>query len=388
MSIKLIPRLKPHIGLRELLAAVNIFKRQSVDVFEKQFAAKFENRHGVMFSHGRVGLYTLFKIWGLKTAEIICPAYTCVVVPHAIVLSDNIPVFVDCAENSFNMSYEGIEKAMTHKTRAVVVTHLFGYPMDVYRINNIVRDAEKKYGHKIYIVQDVAHSFGCKWAGELVTKFGDAALFGLNISKTITSIFGGMITTNDAATYQGLKDYRYQNFKKPGVLKIAYNFVYLLAVKFAFNHYIYGFVNKLERMGWLNYFVKYYDEDKIYFPKDWETIPSGMQARVGMVQLKKYDAIIERRKRKAMFWINELSNAHIRFMPHIDGATYSHCVGIVENREEWIVKYKKESIQLGILIEYAVPYMKAYKGYYKDVEFPISKCYSKHIINLPNHKQA
>ena len=102
------------------------------------------------------------------------------------------------------MSYEGIENAISDKSRAIVITHLFGYPMDVQRMNQLVRNAEQKFVNKIYIIPDAAHSFGARYNEELVTKFGDAAFFGLNASKIITSRFGGMVTTNDRQTYQKL----------------------------------------------------------------------------------------------------------------------------------------------------------------------------------------
>ncbi|HNF17338.1 MAG TPA: DegT/DnrJ/EryC1/StrS family aminotransferase, partial [Leptospiraceae bacterium] len=144
--MKLIPRLKPYYSFSEWLSILQ-FGRKSVQRLEKEFAEKFECRYGVMFSYGRTALYALFKVWNLQNAEIICPAYTCVVVQHSIVLSGNIPVFADCEEGSFNMSLSEIRRAVTEKTRAVVVTHLFGTAMDVNAVNEIVREAERKYNH-------------------------------------------------------------------------------------------------------------------------------------------------------------------------------------------------------------------------------------------------
>lgn len=382
MKLRLIPRLKPYLDHQEILSALKLM-RGNIEKFEQEFADKFECRYGVMFSYGRVGLYSLLKIWGLSQAEVICPAYTCVVVAHAIVLSGNIPVFVDCAENSFNMSYEGIEKAISPQTRVIVVTHLFGYPMDVHKIQEIVKKSEAYHGHKIYVIQDVAHSFGCRWNNELVTKFGDAALFGLNISKTITSIFGGMIITNNSETHNKLLEYINNNFKKHSVGRSSKRFIYLLAVYGAFNPYVYGLVNALERKGLLNTFVKYYHDESIEFPGDWDQQVTEMEARVGLVQLAKYDQIIECRTKNALRIIDSLSNSSaIRFLPHIDGATYSHCVGIVEDRNAWVEGYRKNGIQLGILIEYSIPYIKAYAKYAKG-SFPISKYYCEHTINFP-----
>ncbi len=381
MSIQLQPRLKPKIGIKEILAAI-LPSKKSVAMFEDKFAKKFGCDYGVMFQHGRSGLYALFKSLNIKNKEIICPAYTCVVVPHAIVLSGNTPVFIDCGENSPNMDYNKIEKAINENTRAIMVTHLFGYPMDVHKINDIKSRAEQKYDNKILIVQDVAHSFGAKWNGELVTGFGDVALFGLNISKTITSIFGGMITTNNQFIYEKLYQYRDNNCIRKGIKKRIVRFSYLVAVYFAFNNYIYKFVDCLARSKLLERFTQYYKEDTIELPSDWNYYPSGIESRVGLVQLKKYDQIIKKRIDNALQWIEKYNNESIRFFPHSSGATYSHCVGLVENRDEWIKTFRKKGIQLGILIEYSIPYMKAYTNYKKE-EYPVSKYYSEHTVNFP-----
>lgn len=375
-------RLRPQWSWKELVAAFS-YKKNSISIYEKTFAQKMGCKNGVMFSHGRSGLYTLFKVWELDNDEVVCPAYTCVVVQHAIVLSGNIPVFVDCGKDSFNMDYKGIENSINEKTRAIVVTHLFGYPMDVNRIGAIVKEAEKKYGNKIYIIQDAAHSYGAQWQGELVTSKGDAAIFGSNISKMITSIFGGMVITNSEETYQKLIEYRKENFIT-NKLKWVSRLIYMIATYIAFTPLIYGFVNWLERKGFLDRFVKYFDESIIDFPKDWNQLPIALEARVGLVQLKRYDSILQARRNNSLKWIEILKkDDRLKFMPDYDGNSYSHCVAIVENRAYWVEEYRKKSYQLGILIEYSVPEMKSYQKYKNGKEFPNSAFYSEHCINFP-----
>lgn len=380
---KLTPRLKPNYTFSDWIAALNIFQKNPIDSYEKEFANKFQNDYGVMFQHGRTGLYALLKVWELENDEVICPAYTCVVVPNAIVLSGNIPVFVDSSKNSFNMDLDLLKKTITEKTKAIVVTHIFGYPMDVVKVQEIVKNAEQKYGHKIYVIQDAAHSYGAKWQEKFVTKYGDAAIFGSNISKVINSIFGGMVSTNSKETYEKLKSWRKSNAKASGFSKSIKRFIYFVAVNIAFNSYVYGFVNWLERIGALDRFVKYFEEDKIYFPTDWDMMPSSIEARVGRNQLKKYNYIMENRIKNAKNWINKFQDEECQFMQDIQGSTYSHCVALVEDRDEWLEKYRKEGIQLGILIEYSIPYMKAYESYKRE-EYLVSLEYSKKSINFPN----
>ncbi len=377
----LIPRLKPSIDRREFFAALRV-SNGNISRFEEEFSKKFHCAFGTMYPHGRSGLYALFKVWGLENTEVICPAYTCVVVPHAIVLSGNIPVFVDCLEGSLNMSYSGIEEAITDRTRVVIVTHVFGYPMDVQRIAKIIATAEELYKQKIYVIQDVAYSFGAFSHGQMVTEFGDASLFGLNISKILTSIFGGMVITNDRQLDVELKKFRREKFRISSLRGLR-RFVYLMAVYIAFNLYIYRIINYLERKGFLNHFVKYYDEGTIEFPNDWDQFPTEIEARVGLEQLAKYDAIISERLSNSRKWMAKLKdNVEITFFQDVEGSTFSHCVGLVQSREEWVKKYMDRGIQLGSIVEYSIPHMKSYQQYKKG-DFPNSKFYSEHIINFP-----
>lgn len=388
MSLKsLIPRFKPQFSFKELIAAF-FPRKNAIQAYEEAFATKFGCQHGLMFPHGRSGLYSLFKVWELEGAEIICPAYTCVVVQHAIVKSGNVPVFVDCAEGSFNMSYEGIEQAITKKTRCVVVTHLFGYPMNVNRINEIVDKAQERYGQKIYVVQDAAHSYGAKWEGELVTSFGDAAIFGSNISKLMNSIFGGMVITNDVNCHNALQKFREAHFKPSGWLRRMKMRCYLTAVFVAFNEWVYALVNWLERKGVLDRFIKYYDEGVIDFPADWDQMPTSVEASVGLIQLSKYDGIIAARRSNSRQIIAALrDDDRFTFMEQDhEGCTYSHLVALVEDREAMVEEYRKKGIQLGILIEYVVPNMKAYLSY-KTGEFPVAEHFHTRSINFPIFKK-
>lgn len=383
----MIPRFKPNYSRKEWLAPLKVWEQNAVPQYETQFAQTFENQHGVMFSHGRSGLYALIKIWQLENAEVVCPAYTCVVVADAIVLAGSIPVFVDCAQDHCNMSLPGIEAAITEKTRAIVATHLFGYPMDVVTLNDIVKAAETKYGHKIYVIQDCAHSYGARWQSKLVTRYGDAAIFGCNISKIINSIFGGMVTTNCRITAQKLYDWRDQNCQNRCLIKSFKRAAYLYASSIAFNETIYGIVNYMDNKGWLDKFTRYYAEGSICFPSDWNHNPVAVEARVGLVQLQKYNDIVANRQQRARQIQKSLAELNeIQFFPSIEGSTYSHLVARVPDRQHWSNQAKRLGVQLGILIEYSVPEMLAYQKY-KRGEYPVAEQYSKHCINFPLHRE-
>lgn len=380
----MIPRFKPQYGWAEWRAALSLGRRRALPAYERAFAATFGCSEAVMFAHGRSGLFALLKIWGLRECEVICPAYTCVVVPNAIVLSGNEPVFVDCACGSFNMDLGAIRAAVTERTRAIVATHLFGYPMDVEAVQAIADEARLRYGHKVYVVQDCAHSYGARWNGELVSASGDAAIFGSNISKIINSIFGGMVTTHHSATAQALREWRAEHLRSGGGRKELRRLAYFGAVAVSFNEIVYGFVNWLERRGFLDRFVKYFDEQKIDFPGDWDEMPAEIEARIGLAQLRRYDRIVEDRRRNALAIIGRLGGrSGVAFFADHPGATYSHLVALTEDRAGWVESCRRKGIQLGQLIEYVVPALPAYGA---NGGFPVAEGYASRTINFPVHR--
>jgi dTDP-4-amino-4,6-dideoxygalactose transaminase len=374
----MIPRFKPALGVDELKAALSFPKKDDFKKFEAAFAELMDQKYALAFPYGRTGLILLLEALGLKNREIICPAYTCVVVPHAIVFSKNIPVFVDCEINGFNMDLDQVSTKITPRTGAIIATSLFGYSANLDKLDKIRKDYPD-----VYIIQDCAHSFAAKWNGRAVQKEGIAALFGLNISKTLTSVFGGMITTDNEDIYQKLKTIRDQKLNKPNWNKSFRRMIYFLTVYPTFWGPVYGLINRLERLGLLNYFVQYYDDTKIDMPSDYLEEMCGIEARVGTANIDRYETIIDKRAAAAKYYFERLTDKpDFSLPPEVEGATYSHFVVKVDDRDKWLQRAIRKGIQLGWLIEYNIPEMEAY-GSHRPEEFPVAAAYSKTMINLP-----
>jgi dTDP-4-amino-4,6-dideoxygalactose transaminase len=336
------------------------------------------HRHGIAFPYGRTGLMFLLKALDLKTKEIICPAYTCVVVPHAIVYSGNTPVFIDCKKSSFNMDLDMAEQAITGKTGAIVATSLFGYPVDLDRMDQI-----RQRHPQVHVIQDCAHSFAAEWKGRPVQREGSAALFGFNISKILTSIFGGMVTTDNGSLSQTLKLLRDRLLKPSDWKKSLRRLFYFISVYPAFWQPLYRLINQLERSGVIDHFVRYYDEDKIKMPADYLQQMAPLEARVGRVNINRYKYLIEARRAAAAYYFAHLDNRpDFKLPPEAAGTTYSHFVVQVSDRKKWEKLGIAKSIQLGWLIEYNIPEMTAYGGC-RPEEFPIAAHYARSTINLP-----
>jgi dTDP-4-amino-4,6-dideoxygalactose transaminase len=373
-----IPRLKPLLGTKEILAALHLPRKDDVIRFEKKFARLMDQKYALAFPYGRTGLMLLLKALEIKNKEIICPAYTCVVVPHAIVYSGNTPVFVDCEPQGFNMDLEKAEDIITDKTGALIATSIFGYPVNLDKLDKI-----RKKHPQVHIIQDCAHSFAAEWKGRPVQKEGIAALFGLNISKLLTSIFGGMITADDKALVNKLKQLRDNVLSPASWKKSIRRLIYFLAVYPTFSEGLYGIINRLERAGFLNQFVKYYDEFTIDMPSDYLEAMTNVEARVGRANLKRYHEILKNHIEGANHYFTALKNySGFKLPPQISGSTYSHFAVKVKNRNGWLQKGINCTVQLGWLIEYCVPLMKPY-GEHSREQFPEAAKYAETIINLP-----
>jgi dTDP-4-amino-4,6-dideoxygalactose transaminase len=377
-----IPRLKPQLDWSELSAALCWPAKSDIRNFENAFAREMKQAHCVAFPYGRTGLLVLLQALGLKNREIICPAYTCVVVPHAVVLSGNTPVFIDSKSDDFNMDLDMAAAAITEKTGAVIATSIFGYPVNLDKLEAI----RKRYPH-VKIIQDCAHSFAAEWQGKPVQQAGDAAIFGLNISKLITSVFGGMVTTDNSVLAARLREIRDQSIGPASFLKSLRRFFYLLAVYIAFWEPFYRLVNRLERSGFLDRFVRYYDESAIDMPNDYLEGLTSMEARVGLVQIRKYRSIIASRRKIASYYDTYLRGIDgLQLPPLVNGATYSHYVPCSKSREPLEINAACRGVQLGRIIDYCIPSFSAYRSRTEsNRRFEHAERYAAQAINLPVH---
>jgi dTDP-4-amino-4,6-dideoxygalactose transaminase len=357
-----IPRFKPWLGWSELIALCKPNKG-AVERFEKAFAEKFKAVDAVAFPYGRSAQWAFFKAMGIANAEIIMPAYTCSVVAHAVTLSGNTPRFIDINLDDYNMNLDDAEAAINANTRAIIATHTFGYPQDLNRLEAIVKEAEARYGHKIWLMQDCCHAFGAEWQGRMIGTSGDVAVYAFNISKMMTSIFGGMLTFQDNALADKVRSWRDAHYQPAGRWKPIKRSLYLLAVYLAFNAKVYGLTWWLqEKTPLLDRFTKsYHLDDKIHFPPDYLDQMLEVEAAVGLAQLARYEAIIARRRANVAWYEQHLDRREgWVFPPIVEGATYSHYVVRVPERKPVLDEWANRGVHLGELIQYSIPLLPEY----------------------------
>lgn len=173
-------------------ASNSFYGGHKVRTLEEEFKKYFKVKHAMAINSATAGLHAALAAINIGPGdEVIVPPYTMSASASAILMHNAIPVFVDIQEDIFTLDPTKIKGAITPRTRAILVVHLFGHPADMKLIMKIA----KKY--KLKVIEDCAQAPGATYNEKYVGTIGDLGIFSLNQHKTITTGEGGVVITND-----------------------------------------------------------------------------------------------------------------------------------------------------------------------------------------------
>lgn len=160
--------------------------------FEEQFAARVGRKYGIAVSNGSVALDAAVVALGIGSGdEVILPTFTIISCAAAIVRAGALPVVVDCDPHTWNMDISQIEAKITPKTKAIMVVHIYGLPVDMAPLLALA----EKYG--LQIIEDAAEMHGQTYQDRPCGSFGAISTFSFYPNKHITTGEGGMLLTDD-----------------------------------------------------------------------------------------------------------------------------------------------------------------------------------------------
>jgi perosamine synthetase len=163
-----------------------------VKKFEEQFAEFCGTKYGISSSSGTTALHLSLVALGIGSGdEVIVPSFTFISTANAVTFTGAKPVFVDSEPRTWNISPDGIKKAVTAKTKAIIPVHVYGHPADMGPILNIARE------NNLAVVEDAAEAHGALYKEKKVGSFGDMGMFSFYGNKIITTGEGGMIVTDN-----------------------------------------------------------------------------------------------------------------------------------------------------------------------------------------------
>jgi perosamine synthetase len=162
-----------------------------VEEFERAFAEFCGARHAIACCNGTVAVHLALLAAGVGPGdEVIVPTLTYVASVNPIVYCGATPVLVDSEPHTWNLDPEAVAAAVTSRTKAIVVVHLYGHPVD---LDPIRATAE---AHGLALIEDAAEAHGAEYRGRRVGALGDVGTFSFYGNKVITTGEGGMVTCN------------------------------------------------------------------------------------------------------------------------------------------------------------------------------------------------
>lgn len=213
---------RPNIGNRErFLARLNdiLDKRwltnrgEYVIELEKRIAGLIGVRNCILVCNGTVGLELLIRALDLR-GEVIVPAFTFVATAHALQWQEITPVFADINPDTHCLEPASVESMITPRTSGIIGVHIWGRPCAIDELTEIAAQ------HKLKLMFDAAHAFGCSHEGRMIGSFGAAEVFSFHATKLMNTFEGGAIVTNDDGLAEKLR--LMQNFGFAGYDRVIY----------------------------------------------------------------------------------------------------------------------------------------------------------------------
>lgn len=308
---------------------------KEVSAFEEEFAQYVGAKYCVGLASGLDALWIAFRLLNIgKGDEVIVQGNTYIASVMGITINGATPVFVEPDEH-FGMDPEKIEPLITQKTKAVLVTHLYGMASKMDQIAAICKK------HNLRLIEDCAQSHGAKFQGQTTGTFGDIGCFSFYPSKNLGAFGdGGAIVTNDE---QLAKECRI--FRNYGSEKRYYNKVV-------------GANSRLDEL----------------------------QAGLLRVRLAHLDELTEEKVRIAERYNNEIKNPLLRLPLVAEGATcvWHQYVLRCEKRDA-LMEYLGER-EIGTIIHYPIPphLAEAYRYLgHQEGDLPITEHLAKTVLSIP-----
>jgi len=318
--------------------------------FEEKFAARIGAKHALTVSSCTTGLQLSLMAIGLAPGdEVLVPAETHVATGHAVEHAGGRPVFVDVEQATGNIDSAAAAAAVTSRTRAIMPVHYLGLPCEMDALLKLARR------HDLAVIEDCALALGGDYGGRHPGAIGTTGVFSFYPAKHITTLEGGMVTTNDDAVAARLRNLRAFGYDKalgerkiPGIYDVV-----------ALGHNF--------RM-------------------------SEVQAAVGIGQLEQLDSFLAARRRNTAILLKGLARIDgLQTFPVEHGKARSacYCVNIVldpaSDRNEAILRLNAAGVGTSVHYPVPVPLMRYYreKYGYRDGQFPVAEAISAGAISLP-----
>ncbi|MBN1354240.1 MAG: DegT/DnrJ/EryC1/StrS family aminotransferase [Candidatus Omnitrophica bacterium] len=346
------------LGKKELDAVKRVFSSKWVGrghecrSFENEFGAMVSSRNVLLLNNCTSGIYLALRLLGVgKNDEVIIATVNFVAVANAVIDAGAKPVFADVDRRYFNIMPGDIERLKTRRTKAVIILHYGGHPVDYDGLSAAC-------GKGICVIEDAANAIVSKYKNKNCGTLGDAGLFSFDAMKPLCMTDGGVLILRDSNIFEDAKSMRYLGFPEKSASGID------------------SMRNRKAR--WWEFDLKH---------TSGRFISNDCAAAIGRVQLKRLPGFIKRRKNIWEFYQKELGNipgieTPPEPLPDTETSYYMYWIKMKRGRDKLAGYLVRKNIYC--TFRYFPLHMVPYYGY--KLRLPNAENINNTALNIPLHQ--
>ena len=332
----------PSIGETEIQSVLGVLDADpttygsETEAFEREFSDLCGTKYAIATDSGTSALLVALLAHGIGEGhEVVTTSFTSMATVNTILAARAVPVFVDIQEDTYNLNARQVERAITSRTKAIVLVHLYGHMCDMSALTKIAAD------HGLLLIEDACQAMGASYAGKMAGSFGTGT-FSLSTTAMITSFEGGVITTDDAEITERCRMIRNHGLDQNG---------------------------KQVMLGY-------------------EYSMSDMHAALARTQLKRLDELIRRRRENASYLNANIKSARTP----VEKPGYQHvwnkytlCLREARDQGDIIKRFGEVGVEAKVFYPRPVYAHAPAREIAGDVHLPVVEEMAKRVISLPVH---
>ena len=326
-------------AISSVLTKGNYILGDEVKSFEQEFSDFIGVDYGIGVGNGTDALLVALKACGIGPEdEVITVSHTAVATATSIIMSGAKPVLVDIEPNFYSIDLSKLESAITEKTKAIILVHLYGCPAEIENIKKITKK------HNIFLIEDCAQAHGAVYKDSKVGSFGDLSCFSFYPTKNLGAIGdGGMVLTKDDSLAERCFELREYGWKE------------------RYSSSTFG----------------------------WNTRLDEIQAAILRVKLKYLDIDNKKRKRIAQMYKELLDDSIIELPKERKESSHVYHLFVIQsdNRDSLMEYLHQKDIFVNIHYPLPIHLQPFYKSILQTKELKITESIAKKILSLPMYPE-